>query len=324
MPLRLSESFGSKFEPIFLFFFFFVWPFKILNADSRLAMWLQEENFKRHRECARAGQHPMGVGSVSPVGLGRLLLLRLERSEVHREGCSTTFFSVVLNTCSNPKFLCWFFLENDHRGFIFPPQLNSHFIRNSRTWHCDSLSQVVYFTATFPYLMLLVLLVRGLTLPGAMEGIKFYLLPDPARLADPQVTADRSHSLDWRSVAGLFCCDVMTHILTTRAMTWMQLAPEMPILQSTVPFMPIVWWRMHADIQGVEKGIRCGVTAHANANIFVFLSWRSGWMPARKYFIPTLSASAAWLHWAATISTTITVTSKLLCPLQLKMRPQQN
>lgn len=48
--------------------------------------------------------------------------------------------------------------------------------------------QVVYFTATFPYLMLLVLLVRGLTLPGAIDGIKFYLWPDPTRLADPQVS----------------------------------------------------------------------------------------------------------------------------------------
>ena len=50
-----------------------------------------------------------------------------------------------------------------------------------------SLPQVVYFTATFPYLMLAVLLVRGLTLPGAFDGIKFYLYPDPSRLADPQV-----------------------------------------------------------------------------------------------------------------------------------------
>lgn len=47
--------------------------------------------------------------------------------------------------------------------------------------------QVVYFTATFPFAMLLVLLVRGLTLPGAGEGIKFYLYPDISRLEDPQV-----------------------------------------------------------------------------------------------------------------------------------------
>lgn len=50
-----------------------------------------------------------------------------------------------------------------------------------------SRQQVVYFTATFPFAMLLVLLVRGLTLPGAGEGIKFYLYPDISRLGDPQV-----------------------------------------------------------------------------------------------------------------------------------------
>uniref|UniRef100_A0A3Q4HID6 Transporter n=1 Tax=Neolamprologus brichardi TaxID=32507 RepID=A0A3Q4HID6_NEOBR len=53
-----------------------------------------------------------------------------------------------------------------------------------------STGKVVYFTATFPYVMLVVLLIRGLTLPGAIDGIKFYLYPDPSRLADPQVWMD--------------------------------------------------------------------------------------------------------------------------------------
>ena len=48
-------------------------------------------------------------------------------------------------------------------------------------------SKVVYFTATFPYLMLILLFLRGVTLPGAMTGITYYLYPDLSRITDPTV-----------------------------------------------------------------------------------------------------------------------------------------
>ncbi|OQV25275.1 Sodium-dependent dopamine transporter [Hypsibius exemplaris] len=53
-----------------------------------------------------------------------------------------------------------------------------------------SSGKVVWFTAIFPYIGLLALLVRGVTLPGSYDGIVYYLSPDFSKLATSQVWVD--------------------------------------------------------------------------------------------------------------------------------------
>lgn len=47
--------------------------------------------------------------------------------------------------------------------------------------------QVVWVTATFPYVILFILLVRGATLPGAWRGVLYYLKPEWQKLLATEV-----------------------------------------------------------------------------------------------------------------------------------------
>ena len=50
-----------------------------------------------------------------------------------------------------------------------------------------NVSKVVMVTVPLPMLLLVILLIRGLTLPGAMDGIRFYLTPDFSKLTDIRI-----------------------------------------------------------------------------------------------------------------------------------------
>uniref|UniRef100_A0A182RRM3 Transporter n=1 Tax=Anopheles funestus TaxID=62324 RepID=A0A182RRM3_ANOFN len=83
----------------------------------------------------------------------------------------------------------------DHMGGIVWPLLVCDVIAWIVIFCCiakgvQSVGKVVYFTATFPFVILAVLLVRGVTLPGAMEGIKFYIMPQWKQLLNLRVWAD--------------------------------------------------------------------------------------------------------------------------------------
>lgn len=48
-------------------------------------------------------------------------------------------------------------------------------------------SQAVWITATMPYVVLLILLLRGVTLDGSLDGIKYYLYPQWEKLLSSDV-----------------------------------------------------------------------------------------------------------------------------------------
>lgn len=54
----------------------------------------------------------------------------------------------------------------------------------------ESSGKVVYFTALFPYLLLFVMLIRGLTLEGASEGLYYLFNPDFSKLGNVKVWRD--------------------------------------------------------------------------------------------------------------------------------------
>ncbi|XP_029957194.1 sodium- and chloride-dependent GABA transporter 2-like [Salarias fasciatus] len=66
-----------------------------------------------------------------------------------------------------------------------------------------STGKAAYFTATFPYVMLFILLIRGITLPGAMDGLVYYLYPDLSRLSDAQVWMDAGTQVFFSYAIGL-------------------------------------------------------------------------------------------------------------------------
>ena len=66
--------------------------------------------------------------------------------------------------------------------------------------------KVVYITATLPIILLFTFVIRGVTLPGAIQGLKFFFLPDWQKVCEPKVWINAASQV-W--IIGYFfnnCC----------------------------------------------------------------------------------------------------------------------
>jgi NSS family neurotransmitter:Na+ symporter len=98
------------------------------------------------------------------------------------EGAGGYFFNDILQISSGPTELgaqVWFTL-----GLLALIWVIMFLImfRGARV-----IGKVAVWTVSIPWILLVVLLIRGVTLPGAVEGLNYYLTPDFAVLGDPEV-----------------------------------------------------------------------------------------------------------------------------------------
>jgi len=53
---------------------------------------------------------------------------------------------------------------------------------------------VAYVTTTLPYILIVVVLVRGVTLDGAMNGVTYYIIPDLKKLGELEVCSGKGQT----------------------------------------------------------------------------------------------------------------------------------
>ncbi|XP_026677340.1 sodium-dependent dopamine transporter-like [Diaphorina citri] len=89
-----------------------------------------------------------------------------------------------------------------------------------------SSGKVVWATATMPYVVLTILLIRGLMLPGALTGIAYYLQPELSRLKETQVWKDAAVQIFYSVGAGFGVLDSESTLLITAPLRCGKMQPS--------------------------------------------------------------------------------------------------
>ena len=122
----------------------------------------------------------MGTGAFTHCCLAHCLLLSHQGSQVIRKSKSIDAPN-QMTVCSNAYILLQFLLS------CYLVILSCYLLASIDEFF-SLFKQVVYFTALFPYVVLVILLIRGVTLDGHLEGIKFYILnADLSKLSEAGV-----------------------------------------------------------------------------------------------------------------------------------------
>jgi NSS family neurotransmitter:Na+ symporter len=92
------------------------------------------------------------------------------------------FFNTTVGLTEGP------FKMGGIKGFIFLGLFLSWIFIVLSVWKgAKTVSKVVYGTVLIPWFLLIVFVIRGVTLPGAVDGLTFYLKPEFAKLLKPGV-----------------------------------------------------------------------------------------------------------------------------------------
>jgi len=98
------------------------------------------------------------------------------------QNTSSYFFDTVLNISDSPGSITGFSWP------VFAGFVISWILVYFSVWKgVESVSKVVVWTATLPVALLVILLVRAVTLPGAGAGLELFFVPDWSALSNPQL-----------------------------------------------------------------------------------------------------------------------------------------